>query len=113
MKGDLHEIMRKIRVLKNYSQEYVAEKIGVSVSSYARYESKKVEIDFFSVLKLVDLYKMTLDEFIHFEDPDFKAEEPKFSYQKKWSVQVIISLDGTVETLNTAFKKLTAMNATI
>lgn len=56
---------------------------------------------------------MTLDEIIHFEDPDFKTGEAKFAYQKKWSVQVIISLDGTVETLDTAFKKLTAMNATI
>jgi transcriptional regulator with XRE-family HTH domain len=113
MTEDLHDILRKVRVLKNFSQEYVAEKVGVSLSSYARYESKKVEIDFRTVFKLAELYKMTVDELVHYGDPDFKVEEPKLSYQKKWNVPITVTLDGTNETLKMWMSKLVAINGAL
>lgn len=110
MNDDLPEILRKIRVLKNYSQEYLAEQIGVSLSSYARYEAGKVEIDFYSVLKIARLYKMSLDELVHYGDPNFKAEDIKAEYLRRSKVSVLVELDGLDETLDQWVKKLKAIN---
>lgn len=113
MNDDFPEILRKVRVLKNYSQEYVAEQIGVSLSSYARYEQGKVEIDFYSVVKIAGLYKMSIDALVHYNDPDFKVEEPRSAYLKRSKVSVIVELDGLEETLDHWIKKLTAINKAI
>lgn len=78
MKSDFPDKLRKIRVLKNWSQEYVAEKINVSVSSYARYETGKVEIDFYSVEKLAKLYKLTIDELANYGDKDYQDKSKTY-----------------------------------
>lgn len=38
--------MKKVRELRNYSQEYVAEKLGISQVSYSRVESGTTKLDF-------------------------------------------------------------------
>lgn len=115
MTDDLPENLRKIRVLKNFSQDYVAEKINVSVSSYARYETGKVEIDFYSVAKLADLYEMTIDDLVHFNDPEFNPNsgEPRPGYNKRAKISVVVDLDGRESTLNEWVNRLTKLNAAI
>lgn len=107
------EKLRKIRVWKNYSQEYVADQIGVSVSSYARYELGKVQIDFYSVARLAKLYGLTIDEIFHFGDPGYGVEELKLDYVRREKVTVLVELDGLEETLGLWIKKLTAINQAI
>jgi transcriptional regulator with XRE-family HTH domain len=113
MKQDFPEKLRKIRVNKNFSQEHVADEIGVSVSSYARYEGGKVQIDFNSVVKLAKLYKITLDELMHYGEPGFKIAESSAEYKKRDRVSVVVELDGLKETLEEWVKKLTAINQVI
>jgi len=113
MTDNLPENLRKIRVTHNYSQEYVADEINVSVSSYARYESSKVAIDFESVVKLAMLYKLTLDELYHYGDPTFNVSEPAESYRKKQKISVIVELDGIEDNLNEWIVKLQKLNAAI
>ncbi len=113
MTDELPETLRKIRVLRNFSQEYVAETIGVSLSSYARYETGKVEIDFYSVAKLAALYKMGIDELVHYGDPDFKVDEPEAHYKKRPKVTVMIELDGLENTLDNSIERLRRLNAAI
>lgn len=113
MKEDFPDKLRKIRVLKNLSQEYVADQIGVSVSSYARYESGKVQIDFYSVAKLAKLYKISVDDLMHFGEPGYDVNEPTIEYLKKDKVTVLVELDGLPGTLDGWVKKLTAINGTI
>jgi transcriptional regulator with XRE-family HTH domain len=109
---NIGEIMRKLRVDKNYSQEFVADRCKIDYTTYSRYERGETQPRFETIIAICDLYKMSLDDFRYFGDPDSRTNDSKL-FANRWSVQVIISLDGTVETLNTAFKKLTAMNATI
>jgi hypothetical protein len=56
---------------------------------------------------------MTVDELVHYGDPDFKVEEPKLSYQKKWNVPITVTLDGTNETLKMWMSKLVAINGAL
>jgi len=113
MNGDFIENLRLIRLKRNFSQEFVAEQIGVSLSSYQRYEGGKVPIDFLSVVKLASLYKITIDELVHFGNPEYSAKEPEPVYLKSSKMSVIIELDGLENTLTTTFKKLTAMNVAL
>ena len=110
MRGEIGEIMRKLRVVKNISQEHIAEEVGVDPASLSRYERGESQPKFETVLKLADLYKMTIDEFINYGNPDFLVEDPKDVYRKKWSVPITITLDGTNETLDFWIKRLPEIN---
>lgn len=113
MADDIGELMRKIRVHKNLSQEHVAEEAGIDSTTYSRYERGETQPKFETVVQLAQLYKMTLDEFYHFGDPNFKAEESKPDYLMKMKVNVIVELDGKDDTLNFWFKRLTSINKAI
>lgn len=115
MTESIGESLRKLRInhSKKLSQDKVAEKIGVSLSTYSRLENNEAELEMSVALKLADLYKVTVDELLHFADPDYKASEPKYSYQKRWTVPVMVALDGTSETLEKWINKLTAINGAL
>ena len=45
----MHQVLKNIRILrkiKGYSQDYIAKKMGITQSSYARFENQGVKIDF-------------------------------------------------------------------
>ena len=113
MINELPETLRKLRVGAKYSQDFIAKKIDVSLSTYSRIERGEVEIDFATVIKLSKLYKLTVDELIHYEDPNFDLNEPKATYLRKWSVPITVSLDGTEGTLEEWITKLRALNAAL
>lgn len=63
--------IRKIRIQRHYSQEYLAFKLGISQSYYAKIENGKKEISinmFFSILTLLET------DFISFFD-DFDIQK--------------------------------------
>lgn len=111
MRDSIGEIMRKIRVSKNYSQEFVAERVGVEVTTYSRYESGRTQPRFEVIVLLAELYKMTLDDLQHYGDPNFKASEVGVEYiRNKSKVSVLVELDGLQTTLDNWVTKLTAIN---
>lgn len=110
--------MRKLRVLKNYSQEYVAEVIKIDVSTYARYEKGETQIKFEQAVKLADLYNLTLDQFYHYDDPEFRpvVKDPTTVYsleKTKRTVTVSIELDGEKSTVDFWIDKIRKLNAAI
>ncbi len=116
MTENLGESLRKLRINSKakLSQEAVAEKIGVSLSTYSRLERDEAEIELSTVIKVADLYKITVDELLNMGNPNFKGvEDSKAIYQKRWTVPITVALDGTAETLENWIAKLTAINAAI
>ena len=113
MTDHIGEVLRKLRTSYNYTQIYTSEFVGVDTGTYSRYESGKTEPGIETIKKLSELYKMTVDQLIHYGDPDYNINEPKEIYLKKWTVPVTVALDGTEETLQMWFNKLTAINAAI
>lgn len=113
MTQELPEILRKLRVIKNWSQEYVAEEIKVDISTYSRYEKGETSIKFDVVVKIAQLYKMTLDELYHYGDPTFNVSEPSESYRIRRKISVIVELDGIEDNLNQWIVKLQKLNAAI
>jgi transcriptional regulator with XRE-family HTH domain len=112
MPMELNELLRKIRRDANFSQENVAEEIGVDVTTYGRYEKGETQIKFEHVVKLAEFYKMTLDEFYHYGEKKFDvvAEANELYRREEKRVDVIVHLDGSKANLDRWVKKLYAIN---
>lgn len=53
--------IRDLREDHDWKQEYVAEKLGVTQTNYSKYELGKVNIPIEMLMKLADLYQVSLD----------------------------------------------------
>lgn len=53
--------IRDLREDHDWKQEYVAEKLGITQTNYSKYELGKVNIPIEMLMKLADLYNVSLD----------------------------------------------------
>ncbi|MGR3779163.1 helix-turn-helix transcriptional regulator [Bacillus paramycoides] len=60
----LNERLKQLRAQYNYTQENVAQKIGVSKQSVSKWESGKTYPDIDNLIILSDIYNVTIDELI-------------------------------------------------
>lgn len=63
----LHENLAILRNLKGYSQEQIAEMIGVSRQAYAKWESGTTTPDVVRAAKLAEIYGTTVDKLLKTE----------------------------------------------
>lgn len=64
----LKENIAMLRNVNGYSQEEVAEKIGISRQAYAKWEKGETVPDVERCQKLAELYGVTIDSLINFSD---------------------------------------------
>jgi transcriptional regulator with XRE-family HTH domain len=57
------ELIRKIRMKRNFSQEFVADSIGISQSAYSRLENCKTRIPVARFKLLMVIFEFNHDEF--------------------------------------------------
>ena len=65
-----------LRQIHKYSQEEVAEKIGVSRQAVAKWESGETAPDLINCDALAELYNVSVDDLIHFDQTKEKIEIP-------------------------------------
>ena len=63
--------IKKIRELKNLTQEHMAEKIGVSQSTYGRFENDITELTISKLEKIAESLGCTLDDIFNFDRGNF------------------------------------------
>ena len=80
---DLSTILIKIRALKGYSQEAVAEEIHVNYKTYARYEAGKSEMKVSTLQALARFYEITVDQLICYDPKNPYPPNPKIELDKK------------------------------
>ena len=64
----LKDNISRLRSVNGYSQEEVAEKIGISRQAYAKWEKGETIPDVERCQKLAELYGVTIDSLINFSD---------------------------------------------
>lgn len=64
----LHDNLLNLRKINKYSQEYVAEKIGVSRQAVAKWETGETAPDIINCKALADLYDVSLDDLVNYEN---------------------------------------------
>ena len=73
--------LKRLRKIHQYTQENVAEKINVSRQSIAKWESGECNPDIESLIKLSNLYNVSLDNLVnHSEDKSGIGIPPKGRY---------------------------------
>ncbi|MEO5569522.1 MAG: helix-turn-helix transcriptional regulator [Bacteroidia bacterium] len=60
--------IKRIRELKNLSQEYVANNLGISQSAYSRRELGMVKTDADMLKDIAEILEVTVDDVIHFHE---------------------------------------------
>ena len=65
--------MRELRSKHNWSMKYIAYYIGVSIQTISNWEKGETEPDLKSLVKLAELYNVTLDYLLYRDD-----YQPKF-----------------------------------
>lgn len=80
---ELGTILIKLRTMKGYSQEAIAEEIGVSYQTYARYESEKNEMKVSALQAVSAFYEMTVDQLINYDPKEPYPQHPNKVFEKK------------------------------
>ncbi len=70
--------IRSLRELKGYSQEYMADRLGTTQSSYARFENGAKKIDYKIVQQVADIFEMDVCSIIHFHEQELTGAKKDF-----------------------------------
>lgn len=60
--------IKQLREWKNYTQEYMAEKLNISQSSYSKIEADEVKIDLEKAEAISEILGITLNQLISFDE---------------------------------------------
>ena len=109
LKSNIAENLRKHRVLRGYTQEYIAEYLGKKdYTAYSRYEQGRSNLKMEDAIKLADLYQVDVQELI--------SVSPKinhtFDNHKKSNglISILVDLDGSSSTLESNIIRLKKIN---
>lgn len=69
----ISENLQYLRKRFHFSQEEVAERIGVSRQAVAKWESGETIPDLSNTIALAALYDVTLDELVHYQPEEFQG----------------------------------------
>ncbi|MCL2675268.1 MAG: helix-turn-helix domain-containing protein [Firmicutes bacterium] len=58
---NFEKIIKELREQNNYSQSFVAKKLGIRQSSYSKYEAGKSRPEYENLVKLARLYDVSID----------------------------------------------------
>lgn len=64
---DIGEKIKKIRELRNYTQEYMAEKLSMTQTGYGKIERNESEISFQKLTRIAGLLKVEIGDIINFD----------------------------------------------
>jgi transcriptional regulator with XRE-family HTH domain len=60
--------IKKVRELKNYTQEYMAQRLNVSQSTYSRYEKEDNDITVALLNEISEIFGMKIEDLLSFDE---------------------------------------------
>lgn len=114
LKSHIAENLRKHRVLRGYTQEYIAEYLGKKdYTAYSRYEQGRSNLKMEDAIKLADLYEVDVQELISIAPTvNNHVESPKKT-NGNGQISVLVDLDGTQNSLENNISRLKKINELI
>jgi len=64
---DIQEKIKNIRELKNLTQEYIAEKLGITQAAYSKIESGTTKISYDKLLHISNILGVEIQELLNFD----------------------------------------------
>lgn len=90
--------IRKLRVLKGYSQEYVADTLSISQKSYSLLENDKTEISLTRLERVAEVFEVSLFQIL--EDCFSDKEDSFYSSERSTKQQVETKFFEAIENMN-------------
>jgi transcriptional regulator with XRE-family HTH domain len=114
LKSHIAENLRKHRVLRGYTQEYIAEYLGKKdYTAYSRYEQGRSNLKMEDAIRLAELYEVDVQELISV----VPSVNSNHDYTKKTNgngqISVLVDLDGTQNSLESNILRLKKINELI
>ena len=88
----LGENIKKLRELKNYTQQHLADELGISLSGYGKIERDQTEITMVRLSRISEILDVDLFTLIHFNGNDV-FKNGKQGKESKSSEHSSISID--------------------
>lgn len=76
MTAGVKENIKNIRELKNYTQEYMAERLNISQAAYSKIEKGKTEITLLKLEEIASVFEITIEDILRFKN-DLRFDEKK------------------------------------
>lgn len=73
--------LRLFREFRNYSQEYIAEKLGITQTAYSRIENNQTKITAERLSQLADILNVPISELLSDKEPIIQCNNTPFPYQ--------------------------------
>ncbi|MCH7409761.1 helix-turn-helix domain-containing protein [Belliella sp. DSM 111904] len=109
LKSHIAENLRKHRVLRGYTQEYIAEYLGKrDYTAYSRYEQGRSNLKMEDAIKLATLYDVDVQELISVSPSVTATSEP--GKKVKGLISILVDLDGSNSTLEANIQRLKRIN---
>lgn len=84
--------IKELRIKSKFSQKEIAKLLNISQSNYSKYERNEIEPDIQSLIKLADLYHVTVDYLIEHEVP-YLIDKSAWPESKRELLNIIAELD--------------------
>lgn len=111
LKSHIAENLRKHRVLRGYTQEYIAEYLGKKdYTAYSRYEQGRSNLKMEDAIRLADLYEVDVQELISKIPTVNHLQESK---KQNGLVSILVDLDGSSVKLESSIQRLKKINELI
>ena len=60
--------VKRLRELKNYTQEYMADKLGISQTQFSKLERDESEISISRLQEISDIFEMKIEDILSFDE---------------------------------------------
>ena len=88
----LRENIRKIRELRNYTQEYMADQLGLSVSGYGKIERSDSDINLSRITQIAEILNVSRTALLEFNSDDMlKSLDEENNKQNNSSIPLATS----------------------
>nr|WP_310587490.1 helix-turn-helix transcriptional regulator [uncultured Dyadobacter sp.] len=65
---EIGEKIKKIREIKNYTQEYMAQKLEMTQAGYGKIERNESELSYPKLMKIAEVLKVSVEDIINFNE---------------------------------------------
>ena len=114
LKSHIAENLRKHRVLRGYTQEYIAEYLGKKdYTAYSRYEQGRSNLKMEDAMKLAELYEIQVQELIAIAPGVNLPQEGFKKNGRHGQISVLVDLDGSNTSLENSIVRLKKINELI
>jgi transcriptional regulator with XRE-family HTH domain len=99
MTSSIKNKIKSIRELKNYTQEYMADQLGVTQAGYSKIEKGKTILSYIKLVEIARILEVSVEDVISFDSQRYFNSFNKVRGNNNGSIQINSDNTATLEAL--------------